>query len=36
MRVEAVWRPDDEMEPSAETIQYFRPEATSGANGANA
>ena len=25
MRVEAVWRPDEEMEPSLETIQYFRP-----------
>ena len=25
MQVEAVWRPDDEMEPSAETIKYFRP-----------
>ena len=26
MRVEAVWRPHEEMEPSAETIRYFRPE----------
>jgi uncharacterized OB-fold protein len=25
MRVEAVWRDDDEMEPSLETIMYFRP-----------
>jgi len=25
MRVEAVWRPDEEMEASAETIRYFRP-----------
>jgi uncharacterized OB-fold protein len=25
MRVEAVWRPDAEMEPSLETIRYFRP-----------
>lgn len=35
MRVEAVWRPEDEMEPSAETIRYFRPETKSGPNGAN-
>lgn len=34
MRVEAVWRPDDEMEPSAETILYFRPEAKGATNGA--
>jgi uncharacterized OB-fold protein len=27
MRVEAVWREEGEMEPSAETIRYFRPEA---------
>ncbi len=25
MRVEAVWRPDAEMEPSVETIRHFRP-----------
>jgi len=36
MRVEAVWRPDGEMERSAETIQYLRPESKAGANGANA
>ena len=35
MRVEAVWRTDDQMEPSAETIQYFRPETKPGANGAS-
>jgi len=25
LRVEAVWRPDDEMEPSMESIRHFRP-----------
>lgn len=35
MRVEAVWRPEDEMEPSAETIQYFRPESKGSGNGAS-
>jgi uncharacterized OB-fold protein len=35
MRVEAVWRPDDEMEPSAETIQYFRPVDPASRNGAS-
>ncbi len=34
MRVEAVWRPEDQMEPSLETIQYFRPvRDAAGANG---
>lgn len=31
MRVEAVWRPEAEMEPSLETIHYFRPTGESGA-----
>jgi hypothetical protein len=25
LRVEAVWRPDDELEPSMESIRHFRP-----------
>jgi uncharacterized OB-fold protein len=36
MRVEAVWRPSEEMDASMETIQYFRPIAQPSSNGESA